>query len=81
VSLPFWCWHHQNKINEKGGDVQWMIDGVLECGGKKMMIPCVADLAIGMIVTIVPVEGWFQIGLAAYLSGIGKTLVGSYYSN
>ena len=29
-----------------------------------------------LMVTIAPVEGWFQIGLAALLSGISQTLVG-----
>jgi hypothetical protein len=43
---------------------------------KRIMIPGVADLVSGIMVTITPVEGWFQIGLAALLSGISKTLVG-----
>jgi hypothetical protein len=40
------------------------------------MIPGVAYLVSGIMVTITPVEWWFQIGLAALLSGISQTLVG-----
>ena len=34
---------------------------------KRIMIPGVADLVFGVIVTIVPVKRWFQIGFAALL--------------
>ena len=43
---------------------------------KRIVILGVAGLVFGIKVIAAPVEGWFQIGSAVLLLGIGQALVG-----